>query len=205
MMNDATISIKTGIGCWRMPASISARNETSSSFFHDTTASQSKKRHQITAPVSRISCSVCRIPERRTAVPRWPVSPPAAELPWFVSMSLPSEHVVRRDYAGASWRSSAARRAARRREWNAENSASPQAGRGGPPAIRGRTRRAGPPRRASGGITGRARASPGRIADCRDAPGTRVRTNHVGSACAADATRPTELARCSSPRCMPAC
>ena len=55
------------------------------------------------------------------------------------------------------------------------------------------------------GITGRARASPGRIADCRDAPGTRVRTNHVGSACAADATRPTELARCSSPRCMPAC
>ena len=61
IMTETTMNRTNGMGRFRMPATISPRKKTSSSVFHGTTASQSKKRHQsstISRPRSRSACFV---------------------------------------------------------------------------------------------------------------------------------------------------
>ena len=69
MMNEATMSRKASVGSLNMPPMIRLRNDTSSSAFHDTTATQSKKPHHITTMPRRISRKVWRIPMGREAGP----------------------------------------------------------------------------------------------------------------------------------------
>ena len=75
MMKAATMSRKVNVGSLNMPPPmIRPRNETSSSAFHDTTATQSKNPHHITTAPLRISRKACRMPMGREAGPLLPGS-----------------------------------------------------------------------------------------------------------------------------------
>jgi hypothetical protein len=81
MMKEATMSRKVKVGRSNMPPPIiRPRNETSSSAFHDTTATQSKKAHHITTTPLRISRNACRMPIGREA---------GAPLPGSAALSVP--------------------------------------------------------------------------------------------------------------------
>ena len=72
-MNAPMTSRNVSVGSFRMPAPmIRHRNETISSAFHDTTATQSKNAHHITTTPLRISRKACRIPMGRDAGPPLP-------------------------------------------------------------------------------------------------------------------------------------
>jgi hypothetical protein len=77
MMHEARTTRKAGTGCLSMPNSKNPRNETSSSVFHDTSASQLKKAHHITTTPSRISRSDCAV-DGRALVPLLPRSAASA-------------------------------------------------------------------------------------------------------------------------------
>jgi len=64
------------------PPRIKPRNETSSSAFHDTTATQSKKPHHITTMPLRISRNACRISMGPGAGSLLP-GPAALSVPWY--------------------------------------------------------------------------------------------------------------------------
>jgi hypothetical protein len=118
MMKEATMSAKTGLGCLNMPPRIRASNETSSNFFHDTAASQSKKRHHITTMPSRISCRLCLVPDGRRARPLLPRSAVSSVpgMGWWAFILVPSGRllVTGQDYGSGPLGSSAARQNARR-------------------------------------------------------------------------------------------
>ena len=100
------------------PPMIRLRNETSSSAFHDTTATQSKNPHHITTTPLRISRNACRIPIGRKAGPLPPGSA-ARSVPglrWSVFMLSPPVGllVTAQDYGTPPRGSTAAGQNARR-------------------------------------------------------------------------------------------
>ncbi len=97
MITEAMMSMTTGSGCFKMPPSISPRIDTSSSFFHETTASQSKKAHPMTTMPLRISRSACRASDRGFSGPRVPGSaaPGAGGLTGSVIIGEPSVACMR--------------------------------------------------------------------------------------------------------------
>ena len=76
VMMETTKSKKNGCSSFSTPARIKPRSETSSSVFHDTTASQSKKRHHSTTialPMSRKVCLVSPGCEAGWVLPGWSI------------------------------------------------------------------------------------------------------------------------------------
>jgi hypothetical protein len=113
------MSKKNGVGRLSMAASTRPRSETSSSVFHDTTATQSKKAHHITTMPLRISRRACRIPiggDARSPLPPF-VALSVSWLRWsvFIVLLYGRAFVRRQDYGRGPPASSAAGHNARQK------------------------------------------------------------------------------------------
>ena len=100
------------------PASIRLRNETSSSIFHDTMASQSKKPHHMATTPPRISRRACLVVVGREAGPLLPrsavLSVPGLRRSAFIVLPSGRLLVTGQEYGRGPPGSSAARHNARR-------------------------------------------------------------------------------------------